>query len=181
MKALPTIYGGIKFRSRNEARWAVFFDAMGIKWTYEDQGYKLNNGDTYLPDFRIRLASGKYLYVEAKPDDFDKFEDGNQAYLTKLYNFSMESGCVVLLADGNPALKPYDVIDGSLDWPSLKLAFWQDYDPFIRFADAYWISYVKMDPDGKMWLDADERAIKKAFGKQYIAAIERSRAEKFGI
>jgi hypothetical protein len=181
MKALPTKYDGITFRSRNEARWAIFFDVMGIKWTYEEQGYKLSNGETYLPDFRIRLASGKYLYVEAKPDNFDKFDVVNHGYLTKLYDFSKESGCVVLIIDGNPDKKPYDLINGSQDWPSLQLAFWQDYDPYIRIADAYWFSYVKMYPDGKMWIDADDRAIKGAFGKQYIVAIERSRAEKFGI
>ena len=181
MKALPTKYSGVTFRSRNEARWAVFFDALGIRWTYEDQGYKLESGATYLPDFRIRLASGKYLYVEAKPDNYDKFDSGNHAYLTKLYNFSKESGCVVLLVDGSPSYKPYDLIDGTLNWPTLKLAFWQDYDPFVRIADEYWLSYVKLDPDGKMWIDADERGVKGAFGKQYVAAVEMARAEKFGL
>jgi hypothetical protein len=30
--AIPTRYKGYHFRSRLEARWAVFFDALGIKW-----------------------------------------------------------------------------------------------------------------------------------------------------
>ncbi len=47
---LSTTYNGIKFRSRTEARWAVFFDVLGIKYVYESEGYNL--GDFYyLPDF----------------------------------------------------------------------------------------------------------------------------------
>jgi len=50
MNIIPTSYNGIKFRSRTEARWAVFFDALSIKYVYEFEGYNL--GDFYyLPDF----------------------------------------------------------------------------------------------------------------------------------
>lgn len=48
--ALPTKYRGIQFRSKLEARWAVFFDALGIKWEYEPQGFSTSEGN-YLPDF----------------------------------------------------------------------------------------------------------------------------------
>lgn len=40
-KAIQTVYKGYKFRSRLEARWAVFFDALGITWQYEKEGYEL--------------------------------------------------------------------------------------------------------------------------------------------
>ena len=53
IKPIETIYKGFRFRSRLEARWAVLFDAMGIKYLYEPQGYKLSNGDCYLPDFYL--------------------------------------------------------------------------------------------------------------------------------
>lgn len=49
--AIETEYAGHRFRSRLEARWAVFFDHLGIKWLYEPQGYVLGNGQRYLPDF----------------------------------------------------------------------------------------------------------------------------------
>ena len=49
--AIETEYAGHRFRSRLEARWAVFFDHLGIKWFYEPQGYELGNGRRYLPDF----------------------------------------------------------------------------------------------------------------------------------
>lgn len=50
LKAIETVYKGYKFRSRLEARWAVFFDALGITWEYEKEGYDLD-GVWYLPDF----------------------------------------------------------------------------------------------------------------------------------
>lgn len=32
IRAIETVYNGYKFRSRLEAKWAVFFDAVGIKY-----------------------------------------------------------------------------------------------------------------------------------------------------
>lgn len=51
MKVIETFHRGIKFRSRQEARWAVFFDSIGVKWEYEKEGYDLGDGVLYLPDF----------------------------------------------------------------------------------------------------------------------------------
>jgi hypothetical protein len=50
LQALETHWAGHRFRSRGEARWAVFFQEAGIPWEYEPQGYKLEHG-CYLPDF----------------------------------------------------------------------------------------------------------------------------------
>jgi len=41
VKPIETVYSDHLFRSRLEARWAVFFDYMGIKWVYEPEGYDL--------------------------------------------------------------------------------------------------------------------------------------------
>jgi hypothetical protein len=57
IKAIETRYKGYKFRSRLEARWAVFFDAMGIVWDYEREGYQLPSG-YYLPDFWLYPLTG---------------------------------------------------------------------------------------------------------------------------
>ena len=66
MKAQPiqTEYKGYKFRSRLEARWAVFFDAVGCQYEYEPEGYELQDGTKYLPDFYIPKHD---LFVEIKP------------------------------------------------------------------------------------------------------------------
>lgn len=34
-----TEYNGTVFRSRSEARWAIFFDALGVQWVYELRHY----------------------------------------------------------------------------------------------------------------------------------------------
>jgi hypothetical protein len=52
IKSIPTQYGGVLFRSRLEARWAVFFDSCGWDWAYEQEGYTID-GVNYLPDFRL--------------------------------------------------------------------------------------------------------------------------------
>ena len=41
IKAIETRYGGHLFRSRLEARWAMFFDLAGIPWQYELEAYEL--------------------------------------------------------------------------------------------------------------------------------------------
>lgn len=51
IKAIETMYNGYRFRSRLEARWAVFFDALEIKYEYESQGFDLGELGQYLPDF----------------------------------------------------------------------------------------------------------------------------------
>lgn len=89
IKPIETIYKGIKFRSRLEARWAVFFDACGVEWEYEPEGFKLPDGTCYLPDFKLKNvqtnhASSKLLenlWVEIKGELSD--EDR-----MKIYKFS---------------------------------------------------------------------------------------------
>jgi hypothetical protein len=56
-KPLPTEYAGHTFRSRLEARWAVFFDELSIEWIYEPEGYELPSGN-YLPDFYLPAING---------------------------------------------------------------------------------------------------------------------------
>lgn len=64
VRAIETRFAGCHFRSRLEARWAVFFDAVGIRWHYEPEGYELPSG-RYLPDFSLPELD---LHFEVKPD-----------------------------------------------------------------------------------------------------------------
>lgn len=67
MKAIETTYKGYRFRSRLEARWAVFFDALGLQWEYEPEGFVTSAG-WYLPDFRVRRTHRAGVdWVEVKP------------------------------------------------------------------------------------------------------------------
>ena len=38
IKAIETVYYGYRFRSRLEARWAGFFDCLGMPYEYEQIG-----------------------------------------------------------------------------------------------------------------------------------------------
>jgi hypothetical protein len=76
IKAIETTYKGYRFRSRLEARWAVFFDTMRIPWKYESEGYEKEIGYgeeiktyRYLPDFFLpdRWGTGG-TFVEVKGD-----------------------------------------------------------------------------------------------------------------
>ena len=53
LKAIETEYKGYRFRSRLEARWAIFFDTCSINWEYESEGIILSDGTYYLPDFYL--------------------------------------------------------------------------------------------------------------------------------
>lgn len=66
-RPIQTRYAGCRFRSRLEARWAVFFDTLGIEWEYEPQGYLVGpKRRPYLPDFWL---PGERLWVEVKGSD----------------------------------------------------------------------------------------------------------------
>lgn len=62
IKAIETRYNGRHYRSRLEARWAVFFDTLGLSYEYEPEGFEFD-GMRYLPDFYIREWDA---YVEIK-------------------------------------------------------------------------------------------------------------------
>jgi hypothetical protein len=62
--AIETTYKGRRFWSRIEARWAVFFDTLGVKYEYEKEGYRLPSG-SYLPDFWLPEIRGG-IWFEVK-------------------------------------------------------------------------------------------------------------------
>jgi hypothetical protein len=55
-----SVFRGITFRSRLEARWAAFFTQIGWTWVYEPFA-----GRSYIPDFLIQGSAP--LLVEVKP------------------------------------------------------------------------------------------------------------------
>lgn len=74
IQAIQTSYKGYRFRSRLEARWAVFFDALGLKWEYEPEGFDLGEAGYYLPDFRVQTPQGNVRWYEVKPEGVFKDE-----------------------------------------------------------------------------------------------------------
>ena len=77
IKAKPTLYNGVEFRSRLEARWAVFFDSLRIRWEYEETYFETEYG-YYKPDFWLDTG----WIIEIKPTtpldiEFNKVESVN--------------------------------------------------------------------------------------------------------
>jgi len=101
IQPIETVYNGYRFRSRLEARWAVFFDAMGFDWTYEKEGFHL--GDIYyLPDFWIEDV--KY-WAEVKSEKFTS----NEKRKCELLVLGSKRPC--LLLNGIPDFKGYTLIE----------------------------------------------------------------------
>lgn len=132
IQPIETIYNGYRFRSRLEARWAVFFDAGRIKYEYEPNGYNLN-GINYLPDFYLPDFD---LFVEIKPFDKDVVRhvgDGNK-WEKICSNFRNITGRAILLCYGYPheglnkMLYAHDLCDsggGISDW-KCRFVIYQD-------------------------------------------------------
>lgn len=70
LKAIETKYKGYNFRSRAEARIAVFLDALGVVWAYEKEAYDLGIIGGYLPDFDL----GEWGFLEVKGEQPTPFE-----------------------------------------------------------------------------------------------------------
>jgi hypothetical protein len=74
IKAIETVWKGYRFRSRLEARWAVFFDALGLRWEYEPEGFDLGEEGWYLPDFFLQGNGHRGPYIEIKATEPTKLE-----------------------------------------------------------------------------------------------------------
>lgn len=121
IKPISTEYNGYRFRSRLEARWAVFFDSLGIKWEYEPEGYDLNRYGWYLPDFYLPEPD---YFAEVKPENVT-IEKGKYSEFSKLV------GKPIILLVGPPDLKFHDVFgDGWED--KVFVSTYKDYHIYER-------------------------------------------------
>jgi hypothetical protein len=66
LKPIQTRAYGCLFRSRLEARYALFMTELGVKWHYEPEGFSLEAGN-YLPDFFLPQVGEKGSWLEIKP------------------------------------------------------------------------------------------------------------------
>lgn len=105
IKAIETFYKGYHFRSRLEARWAVFFDAIGLEWQYEPEGFDLGDGVYYLPDFKVVLTTGDTRWFEVKGNLLD-ISDSD---CVKIFEFSKYHELGIL--DGVPMKESYYIFN----------------------------------------------------------------------
>lgn len=87
MQAITTHYNGYKFRSRLEARWAVFFGTLRIRYQYEPEGFVLQDGTTYLPDFYLPDYNA---WCEIKPTPANSKAYGLKEFDYKTTKFAEE-------------------------------------------------------------------------------------------
>jgi hypothetical protein len=129
LKAIETHYKGYRFRSRLEARWAVFFDSLGVKWCYEQEGYQLQSG-WYLPDFWLPEV-GTGCFVEIKPSKMSEDEE------SKINALAEQSNQYVMAFCGNPWPNEHSVYQYKrkpLPQPEISAL----YDSLT--ADRYWVA-----------------------------------------
>lgn len=96
MKAKPTKWRGISYRSRTEARWVVFFEQLGIRFEYEKEHFHLANGLMYLPDFWLPDQDCWFEVKGTNPSVHDQ---------EKIVGLAKYTNKRVILAIGGPSFK----------------------------------------------------------------------------
>ena len=138
LKAIQTRYKGYHFRSRLEARWAVFFDTLGYKWEYEPEGFVLPTGAKYLPDFHIKGVdtSGEPFdfWCEVKGDITALTETDNSKIDTFGYQLAAGGKSVLFVLVGAPEPKRYEVVarENHWIWSERKRPWFGDIEPQTR-------------------------------------------------
>ena len=98
IRAIDTEYKGYLFRSRLEARWAVFLDELGVRWEYEPEGILLSDGSYYLPDFYL---INFHCYFEVKRRCIKGTQEGDEA-VRKISDGMKEGTWAGIIAFGDP-------------------------------------------------------------------------------
>lgn len=141
IKPIETYYNGFHFRSRLEARYAVFLDAIGAKWEYEPQGYKLGDNLYYLPDFLVHDVKGRYcgdLYIEVK----GKMTDVDALKIRKFSG--LEDGKIInpiLVVGSIPSRSEYDI--SGYDWYNMNMRSYHG----MNGCDIHEFNYETIDLD----------------------------------
>lgn len=101
IRAIPTMFDGILYRSKLEACWASFFSELGIVFDYEVEGYQLPSGN-YLPDFYLPKTEGG-IWAEVKARHPEEHE------IDLARELADETGhhCVILVGSPMVALHEY--------------------------------------------------------------------------
>ena len=154
----PTLYKGIRFRSRLEARWAVFFDAIGREWVYEPTFRELA-GLSYQPDFLMDGWGGEPVVVEVKPwPGPDPSDWGPLApYINQIHasggvaRYEQVAGLLhtrVLLLMGVPGVWEQGRLTAL---GSMALSFSEDHGavPLLEWAECDQCGRVALWPDGR--------------------------------
>lgn len=177
IKVIQTYYNGYLFRSRLEARWAVFFDACGVEYEYEPEGYDLGNGMMYLPDFLLHRVDGRAggdLFVEVK----GQMNDNDARKINRFAELGMEesdycekSKTAILVVGKLPAGDSIkDIIRYVEDRAYNDHKHWPNEFNFRTIDGDYFAAHPGVNRHGKFELFGDDSG--------YLAAMDPVRTEK---
>lgn len=155
---IQTKWNGFLFRSRLEARWAVFFSHLDIRFFYEPQGFKLKSGELYLPDFFLPDVR---MFAEVKCGSPTEQE------FVKAQLLQEGSGSSVLFLDGPPDFRQYRAV--VMDGGAYTLA------PFTLDIDFHGRRHYNK---GRLFSDSGQ-CEQLDFTARYSTAVFASRKERF--
>ena len=179
IKAIETSYNGYRFRSRLEARWAVFFDAIGLDWEYENEGYVLSDSTKYLHDFYFPKGWGRFRFAEVKP----RCDHSNDFSLSKYKRFCADGYSCILL-DGPPDVTQYYAWENNSDsgipnWEMMDYAFCAGEGSYMGHDanDSEWFVCSGMTRDNLKELTHGNS--REWFGDMMFEAVEKARGARF--
>lgn len=147
IQAIETHYAGHRFRSRLEARWAVFLTALSITWQYEPEGFVVprenGNATPYLPDFFLPDC-GTWIEVKGSDSDLDHQLMADAAlYLPGCT--TGEHGPRLLLLGPIPEPR-----NGDWGWLGLS-PYWDDHNEAFELHDQWW-GFGGWAKSGRPWV-----------------------------
>ncbi len=152
IKPIQTYYNGYHFRSRLEARWAVFFDSLRINYQYELEGFDLGIA-WYLPDFYLTDWD---IWIEIKPvlphEDVVEKDGEKIIMIRKSGEFSSIAKMTILMQqwneEKNKGNKQHFIFYGTPGLPKIEInkESWRLVDGSIGFCPTV--------IDGKIYLCA---------------------------
>ena len=132
IKAIETKYKGYRFRSRLEARWAVFFDTMGIEWIYEPEGFDLP-GYPYDKDAQFKYYMDKF----ARESPLSPAENEKLAKTLVEKGAEMASKSIYYLPDfWLPGPQAFAEVKAPIRHENDNRNFLVEYEKMIRLVDA---------------------------------------------
>ena len=115
-RSMKTGYDGHRFRSRLEARWAVFFNEMKWKYHYELDSIVVEHKNEivpYLPDFYVIIEDDHKAFIEVKGPRMTDVDDIKVLGAGKY--FAEEGlGEVVYVFQDIPSVRELEENDGRL-------------------------------------------------------------------
>ncbi len=125
---IQTNYHLTDFRSKLEARWAVFFDRLGWNWQYEPKKFKLKSF-SYIPDFYFPDID---CYAEVKPLELNSLERKKCIELSILLKDTP-----ILPLIGVPDFNVIKSIqNGGNSFEVVPVALWDKFYPFF-YTDSF--------------------------------------------